>query len=148
MTLKEQIEKDFIEAYKAKDELKTSVLRMIKSSVKNKEIANGKDLGDTELAELIAKEIKQRRDSSEQYKAGDRAELAEKEDEEIKILANYMPEQMPEDEIAKIVDEAIAKTGANNPADMGKVMGAIMPQVKGKADGTLVSNMVKTKLSK
>jgi len=148
MTLKEKIEKDFIEAYKAKDELKTSVLRMIKSSIKNKEIANGKDLGDTELAELIAKEIKQRRDSSEQYKAGDRAELAEKEDEEIKILANYMPEQMPEDEIAKIVDEAIAKTGANNPADMGKVMGAIMPQVKGKADGTLVSNIVKTKLSK
>jgi hypothetical protein len=148
MTLKEKIEKDFIEAYKTKDELKTSVLRMIKSSIKNKEIANGKDLGDTALAELIAKEIKQRRDSSEQYKAGDRAELAEKEDEEIKILANYMPEQMPEDEIAKIVDEAIAKTGANNPADMGKVMGAIMPQVKGKADGTLVSNIVKTKLSK
>lgn len=147
MSLKEQIDKDFLEAYKSKDEAKSSVLRLLKSAIKNKEIALGKPLGDEDTLEVINKEVKQRRDSVEQYKTGNRPELAQKEEDESKILSHYLPEQMSEREVSEIIEKAIAKTNAQNMQDMGKVMGAIMPEVKGKADGSLVSKLVKEKLS-
>ena len=148
MTLKEQIEKDFIEAYKAKDELKASTLRMIKSAIKNKEIVSGNELDESAVVDVVAKEIKQRRDSADEYKKGGRPELAEKEEEEINILKVYLPEQLSEEEITKIIESAIEKTGASSISDIGKVMSAVMSEVKGKSDGALVSKIVKDKLNK
>jgi len=148
MSLKEKIEKDFIEAYKAKDELKSSVFRMLKSAIKNKEIALGKELSDPETEEIIAKEVKQRIDSAEEYKKGNRTELADKELKEVEILMPYLPKQLTRNEISAIVKDAINKTGAGSPADMGKVMGIVMPQAKGKCDGSIVSEIVKNELNK
>ena len=148
MDLKKQIEKDFIEAYKAKDELKSSVLRMVKSAIKNKEIAVGKELSDDETSQVIAKEVKQRQDAAAEYQKGERAELAEKELKEAAILMPYLPKQMSKEEVLAIVKDAIIKSNAQTPADMGKVMGIIMPQVKGKCDGALVSSIVKEELTK
>lgn len=148
MNLKEKIEKDFIEAYKSKNEEKTSVLRMAKSAIKNKEIEMGENLSDSDIESLIAKEIKQRRDSIEEYKKGNRPELAEKEEKEISILSPYLPKQMSKEEVARIVEDSITKLNASNIQDMGKVMGMVMPEVKGKADGSIVSELVKNKLTK
>ena len=163
MNLKQQIDQDLISALKSKDELKSSVLRMVKSSIKNKEIAlrqapskilgtsqggTPNELDDPTIIDVLSKEIKQRKDSIEQYQSGNRPELAEKEKKEIDIILEYLPEQMSEDKITKIIKDAITKSGASNMADMGKVMGIIMPEFKGKADGTLVSKIVKEKLSK
>lgn len=146
MNFQEKINQDLIEALKSKDELKTSVLRMLKSAMKNKEIALGKELSDEEIIDVISKEIKQRRDSVVQYKEGNRAELAEKEEKEIDILSVYLPEQLGADELKKIVEQSITKLNASGSKDIGKVMGMVMSQVKGKADGTLVAQLVKEKL--
>ncbi|OGD67808.1 aspartyl-tRNA amidotransferase [Candidatus Berkelbacteria bacterium RIFCSPHIGHO2_12_FULL_36_9] len=146
MNLKEKIDSDLVDAIKNKDELKSSVLRMVKASIKNKEIALGKELDDLGGMEIIAKEIKQRKDSIEQFKVGNRSDLAEKEEKEITIISGYLPKQLSEEEVRKIIVEAIFKTNASSTQDMGKVMGMVMPQLKGKADGTLVSKIVKEKL--
>lgn len=146
MNLKQQIDTDLISALKSKDEITSSSLRMLKSAIKNKEIALGKDLLDSETSEIISKEIKQRKDSAEQYSQGERKDLANKELEEIEILSKYLPKQMSETEIINLVKEAIEKTKASELKDIGKVMGVLMPQIKGKADGSLVSKIVKSKL--
>lgn len=146
MKLVQEINKDLIEAMKSKNELTLSTLRMLKSAIKNREIELGHSLSDQELGEMVAKSVKQRRESIVEYQKGDRADLVKKEQDEIKILEKYLPKQMDETEISKIVEEAIESTNANGLTDMGKVMGTIMPKVKGKADGTLVSKLVKEKL--
>jgi len=148
MTLKETIEKDLIESMKEKDENTLSVLRMLKSAVKNKEIEAKKELEDADITTVIQSQIKSRRDSVEMYEKADRKELAEKEKAEIEILQKYLPEQMSEEDIRSIVQKAVNDTGAAGIQDMCKVMGKIMPEVKGKADGSLVSSIVKEKLSK
>lgn len=148
MTLKETIEKDLIESMKEKDENTLSVLRMLKSAIKNKEIETKKELEDTDITAVIQSQIKSRRDSVEMYEKADRKELAEKEKTEIEILQKYLPEQMSEEDIRGIVQKAVSDTGAAGIQDMGKVMGKIMPEVKGKADGSMVSNIVKEELSK
>lgn len=146
MTLKERIETDLVESLKSKNELKSSVLRMLKNALNNKEKDKKEQLTEEEIAEVVSKEIKQRKESIEEYRKGQRPELAEKEEKESKILSKYLPEQLSEQEIKKIVKEAISKTGAGGPQDMGKVMGMVMPQIKGKADGGLVSKIVQEKL--
>lgn len=146
MTLVEQIEADYLTALKSKDEKTVSILRMLKSALKNKEIALGKKLDETQISEVVFKEVKSRRDSILEYQKGGREDLAKKEQEEIEILAKYQPEMLSEVEVTKIIDETIKKIGATNPQDMGKVMSALMPQIKGKADGSLVSTLVKSKL--
>lgn len=146
MTLAEQIEADYLTALKSKDEKTVSILRMLKSALKNKEIALGKKLDETQISEVVFKEVKSRRDSILEYQKGGREDLAKKEQEEIEILAKYQPEMLSEVEVTKIIDETIKKIGATNPQDMGKVMSALMPQIKGKADGSLVSTLVKSKL--
>lgn len=148
MTLKEQIESDLIEAMKSKNDTKVSTLRMLKSAIKNAEIAKMKELEDTDIIGTIQGQIKQRRDSITLYEQGNRQELADKEKAEIEILTKYLPEQMSEDEVRSIIVKAITETGASGMADLGKVMGKIMPEVKGKADGSMVSNIVKEELSK
>jgi len=148
MTLKEKIEHDLIEAMKAHDENKLSVLRMLKSSIKNSEIQKQKELEETDVLQVIQTQIKSRKDSIDLYTKGGRPELAEKEESEIKILTEYLPEQLSEEAITTIVTDAITKLGASGMQDMGKVMGEIMPAVRGKADPSLVSQIVKTTLLK
>lgn len=162
MTLKEHINEDLISALKGREKDKALVLRTLNAAIKNAEIAKRsklsktanelEDLGvlsvltDEEVMGVIVSQIKQRRDSIFEFEKGNRPELAEKEKKEIEILAHYMPEQMSEDEIKKIVTDAIAKTGAGSVKEMGKVMALVMGQTKGRADGAMVSRIVKESL--
>ena len=148
MDIIDQIEHDFLNAFKAREELKTQTLRLLKSAIKNKEIAIGKKPTSEEVIQIIAREVKQRKDSAEEYTKGNRPELAEKEKEEIEILKVYLPEQLSKDEIAKIVEDTISALKATSAKDMGRVMAEVMPKLKGKADGTMVSELVKEKLIK
>ncbi|EKD56389.1 MAG: hypothetical protein ACD_58C00206G0008 [uncultured bacterium] len=147
MNLIEQINEDLIKALKAHDETTSSTLRLLKSAIKNKEIALSKTFQDEEVQDIIAKEIKQRRDSITQFELGERKDLADKEQSELIILQGYQPTQLTESEITKLVDEAIVSSGTTSPRDMGKVMAALIPLTKGKADGSLVSRIVKEKLA-
>lgn len=146
---KQQLKDELKQAMLAKNSEKTSTLRMVISALGYYEIEKGGagyEATEEDIATILQKQAKQRRDSIEQFKAGGRDELAEKETEELKLIESYLPQQMNEEEVKKLVDEAVAQTGASSPTDMGKVMGALMPKVKGKADGSLVSKLVKAKL--
>ena len=148
-SLKERIDADLKEAMRSKDELGTSVLRMLKSAVKYKEVEpGGHALEDSGVLAVIQTLIKQRRDSVEQFRAGGRPELAEKEEKEISLLQAYLPAQLTPEQLAAAVREAIAVVGAKGPKDMGAVMKALMPKVQGKAEGKAISDEVKAQLSK
>lgn len=143
MALKQKIQDDLTAAMKAKDEIKISTLRMLKAAILNFEVSGErKEATDEDVLAVINKEIKQRKDSAEQFKAGNRFEQAEKEEQEMKVLQEFMPPQMTEEEIANLAKEAIAATGAHAKSDIGKVMSVLMPKVKGKADGALVNKVV------
>lgn len=147
---KAQLQADLKQAMLARDALKTSVLRMLISSIGYFEIQKGGagyEATEEDVMQMLQSEAKKRRDSIEQYTTANRPELAEKEDEELKLLQAYLPAQLSEEEVKKLVAEAVTQTGATNPSDMGKVMGALMPKVKGKADGGIVSRLVKEALS-
>jgi uncharacterized protein len=166
MSLKIKIQEDLKASLMQKKELELSVLRMFLNAVNNKEtekktkiwketpdmapeeIQKKAELADEEIFDVIASEIKKRREAIELYDRGGRKELADKERKEIEILQKYLPAQMSEEEIKKIVADAIGKTGAKEMKDMGKVMGMITAQLKGKADMTLVSKIVKESLVK
>jgi uncharacterized protein YqeY len=143
MSLIEQINKDYIDALKSKEAEKVSVLRMLKSAIGNAKIQLQKDLTDDDIVKVVQSQIKQRKDSIATYEAGNRAELADKEKDEIEVLSAYMPEQLSDEELTLIVKSAINETGATSAADMGKVMGKVMPQVAGRADGGQISAKVK-----
>jgi len=147
--LKDKIQGDLQKAMIAKDELRLSTLRMLKSGIQYFEIQKGAgyEVTDEDVIEVIGREIKKRKESIELYKKGGREELAQNEQKEIEILQNYLPEQISEEEVRKLIKETISQTGASTIADIGKVMGTLMPKVKGKADSTLVSNLVRTALS-
>ncbi len=147
MPLKEQLDADLKAAMKGKDALKLSVVRMLKSAIKYREIEVMKPLDDAGVLGVVASEIKRRRDSVEQYKAGSRQDLVDKEEAEIRILQSYLPQQLSETELRAKVDEVIARTGAKGPKDMGAVMKALMPEVQGRAEGKAVSDMVKQRLA-
>lgn len=144
MSLKEKIYSDLTEAIKAKDEAKTSTLRMLKAEIMKHEVSGGqkKEATDEDVLSILQKQVKQRKDSEQQFRDGDRTEMADKEAKEAEILQQYLPEQLNEEEIKTIVKEGIEQTGASSKADMGKVMGAIMPKLKGKADGKIVNQIV------
>ncbi len=147
---KKKLQEDLKQAMLAKDELKTSVLRMLLSAINYYEIQKGGagyEASKEDVITVIGNQAKQRRDSIEQFKAGGRQELVDKETKELEILQTYLPEQMSEAEVKKLVDEAVTQSGASTMADIGKVMGILMPKVKGKADGSLVSRLVKEKLT-
>lgn len=146
---KKDLQDELKTAMLAKDPVKTSALRMLISAIGYYETEKGGagySATDEDIQSVIQKEAKKIRDSIEQYKSAGREELVEKESEELAILSKYLPDQMSAEEIAKLVEEAIAQTGASTQADMGKVMGSLMPKTKGKADGGLVSRIVKEKL--
>lgn len=146
MSLLEQLTNDMKEAMKAKDKVTLGVVRMVKSSVSNEQIKLGHDLtADEELA-VLSREMKQRVEELESYKDADRKDLAEEIQGQIDVLKRYMPEQMSEEEVVAVVKETIAEVGASSKADLGKVMGALMPKVKGKADGKLVNQTVQSLL--
>jgi len=147
--LKQKIVDDMKQAMKAGDAMKRDTLRMLDSMIKNTEIEKLKKeegLNDEEVQAVIAKAIKQRKDSVEQYTTGGRPELAEKETKEIEILSAYMPEQMSEAKVREIVKEIISQVGATSKAEIGKVMGPIMGKLKGQADGNLVRKIVEESL--
>jgi uncharacterized protein YqeY len=147
-SLKERIDADLKEAMRSKDELGTSVLRMLKSAVKYKEVEPGAHaLEDPGVLAVIQTLIKQRRDSVEQFRAGNRLDLAEKEEKEIAKLQSYLPAQMSADELRAEVRAAIAQVGAKSPKDMGAVMKALLPKVQGRAEGKAVSEAVKAELA-
>lgn len=149
MSLMEQIEKDVITAMKAKDPVKLSTLRMLKSAVGNYLIQAQKlKADDSEILNLVAKQAKQRRESIESFEKAGRAELAAKEKAELAILESYLPKQLSDEELRAEVDKAIAASGATGPADMGKLMKILMPAIQGKADGKRVQEVVKTLLTK
>ena len=146
MSLLEQLTNDMKEAMKAKDKVTLGGVRMVKSSVSNEQIKLGHDLtADEELA-VLSREMKQRVEELESYKDADREDLAEEIQGQIDVLKRYMPEQMSEEEVVAVVKETIAEVGASSKADLGKVMGALMPKVKGKADGKLVNQTVQSLL--
>ena len=151
MSLFEQIEKDYIQAYKAKDSVRLTVLRLLKTAVKNKLVdlcRPGGTLDDGEMMDLIIKEGKQRQDSIEQYTAAGRSDLADKEAAELVVLQSYLPKPLTEEELTAVIDAAIAETGAASPRDMGKVISAVMAAHKGRVDGKVLSATVKARLSK
>jgi uncharacterized protein YqeY len=148
-TLKERIDADLKDAMRAKNELTLSVLRMLKSAVKYKEVEPGASaLDDAGIEKVIAGLIKQRRDSIDQYKSGGRDDLAKKEEDEISVLQNYLPKQLSADELRAEVAAAIAAVGAKSAKDMGAVMKAVQPKVQGRAEGRAVSEEVKAQLAK
>jgi uncharacterized protein len=148
-TLKERLDADLKDAMRSKNELTTSVLRMLKSAIKYKEVEPGASaLDDAGIEKVIAGLIKQRRDSVEQYKSGGRDDLAQKEEAEIAILQNYLPQQLTAEELRAEVAAAIAAVGAQGPKDMGAVMKAVQPKVQGRAEGRAISEEVKAQLAK
>jgi uncharacterized protein YqeY len=143
---KQQLRDELKQSMLARDALKTSVLRMLLSAINYYEIQKGGagyEASEEDILGVIQNQAKQRRDSIEQFKTAGRQELVDKETKELEILSVYLPAQMGEEEITKLVKEAISQTSATSMADIGKVMGALMPKVKGKADGNLVSGIVK-----
>jgi uncharacterized protein YqeY len=150
MTLSQRIDSDLKEAMRAKDTTRLSVLRMLKSALKYSAIAKSRaeaELNDAEAAQVIRKQAKQRQDSIESFEKGGRAELAQKEKEELSILNGYLPQPMTPDEISNVVRETIAKAGATSRAQMGAVMKALQAKVAGQVDGKALSAEVQKQLS-
>ena len=129
------------------DSLRRDVLRMATSAAYNIEKARGRTLGEEELVDVLSREVKTRRESVEAFRQGGRNDLATKEEAEIAILREFLPEQLGEAEIAALVDEAIAATGASTPRDLGRVMGWLAPRTRGRADGKVVSGLVNQRLA-
>jgi uncharacterized protein YqeY len=148
MTLKQQIIADMTAAMKAQDAARTSTLRMVKAAITNREKEGGGELTDEDVQKLLRSQVKQRRDSVEQFEKGGRQELADKEKAEIAIIETYLPQAASQEEIDQAVAAAIAETGASSMKDMGGVMKAVMAKLAGQnADGKAVSETVKAKLS-
>lgn len=147
MSLNERLNDDMKQAMKNQDKFKLSVIRMIRSAIKNVEIDQKKTLDDSEVLEILNREMKQRKDSLQEFEKAGRDDLAETVKKEIEVIAVYMPQQLTEEEIKVIVQQTIQETGASSKADMGKLMGALMPKVKGRADGKIVNQLVQQLLS-
>jgi uncharacterized protein YqeY len=147
MSLKERLDSDMKAAMREKDAVTLSVVRLLKSAIKYREIELAKTLDDAEIQGVIATEIKRRRDSVEQYRAGNRADLADREEAEIRVLQAWMPAQLTLDELRTKVDEVVRRLGAAGPKDLGAVMKALRPEVQGRAEGKTVSELVKARLS-
>ena len=148
MTVQDRIQSEIAAAMRNKDSLRLSVLRMMKTAVKNKEVEKMKSLEEAEVVSVFNSLVKQRKDSVEQFRKGGREELAQKEESEIKIIEEYLPAAASEDEIKRAIEDAVQETGASSMKDIGKVMKAAIARLAGKtADGARVSQMVKERLA-
>jgi len=146
MTLRERLSEEMKNAMKARDDLRLSAIRLIRSAVKNRDIELKRELNDQEIVEVIATLGKQRRESIRMFTEAGRNDLVEKEEKELTVLLDFLPRQLGREEIAALVEKAIAECGAQGGKDMGKVMKALMPHVAGRADGRTVSDVVREKL--
>jgi uncharacterized protein YqeY len=142
MNLSERLNDDMKQAMKSQDKFKLSVIRMVRASVKNQEIELKRALDDNEVLDILSREVKQRKDSLQEFEKAGRDDLAKDIAAEIDIISAYLPKQLTEEEIKVIVQQTIQETGASSKAEMGKVMSALMPKVKGRADGKLVNTIV------
>lgn len=147
MNTLETINQDLKKAMLDRDELTLSVLRMLKSALKNTEISVGHELENLEVIAVLEKQAKQRRDSAEQYKNGGREELASKELNELQIIEKYLPQKMSKQDLDKVVCEVISELGTCTASDMGKIIKLVMGKTQGTADGRMVSEVVKEKIS-
>ena len=147
MTIKERLQQDWVTAMKAKDKDLSSILSMAKAAILHVEKTDNRKVEEEESIEILAREIKQRRESVIEFEKGNRQDLVDKTNQEISVLLNYMPKQLSEDEIKAIISDNAAKMGANNIKDMGKLMKEIRPLTVGRADGKIVSDLVKEFLS-
>ncbi len=147
MSLKEQLKQDTISASKAGDNKRRDVLRMLQAAIKQVEIDDRVDLDDAGVLQVLTKQGKQRRESLDEYTKAGRDDLAVQEKYELEIIQAYLPQMMSREEIEGLAKQAIADTGASSAKDMGRVMGKLMPQVKGKADGRLVNEVVRALLA-
>ena len=147
MTLSGRIEAAMRDAMRARDAQRTQTLRMAMAAAHNRRIALGRDLSDEEVVDVLTKQVKQRRESIEMYAAAGHADRAALEEEEAAILAEFLPEQLDEAAVEQLARAAIAETGASTPADLGRVMGSLSPRTKGRADGRLVSDVVRRLLA-
>lgn len=147
MGLLEEITQDMKKAMKSKEKDRMQVLRLLRSDLKKAKIDKRGDFTEEDAQQVINKAAKNRRESIESYKKGDRQDLVEEEQKELEVIEEYLPERMSDDEIKEIIDQVIEETGASGMQDMGKVMGTIMPKVRGKADGSKVQAIVRSKLA-
>ena len=148
MTLKDRLVEDMKVAMKAKEEgkVRLSVIRMVRAAIKNAEIDKKIEFNDNQVIEVLAREMKQRRDALEEFKKANRPDMVKVLEEEMIILMDYLPQQLSEGEIRQLVQEAISALGAQGPKDLGKVMGALAPKTKGRADGKQVNLLVREML--
>jgi uncharacterized protein YqeY len=149
MGLKEKLQTDLTQAIRSRDEVQSGTIRMLLAAITNEEVAGkaAKVLSDAEIITVLSREAKKRREAVEAYTQAKREDLANKEKAEAAVIAQYLPEQLSEDEIKKLIQEAIAYTGAAGPSGMGLVMKQLQPKIAGKADGGLVSALVKAALA-
>ena len=148
MSILDQIDKDTIKALKGGDKERLTVLRGLKSAIKYKQIDGGEKLTDEKVLEVLSTAAKQRRDSIEQFRQGGRDDLVQQEESELEIITAYLPKQLSEAELRQLAEAAIAEVGADSPKQMGLVMKALMPKVKGKADGKMLSRLISDLLAK
>jgi uncharacterized protein len=146
VNLSEKLSEDMKQAMKSKDKVRLSVIRMVRSAVKNKEIESGTSLSDEEILNVFQKELKQRRDSLQAFESAGRSDLILGVQTEIEVLTSYLPAQLSEADVRKLAEEVITQVGASGKGDVGKVMSGLMPQVRGKADGKLVQQVVQSLL--
>jgi len=142
MSLKDQLDEDLKQSMRSRDRVRLDAIRQIKAAVTNAEIQHGGNFDDAQVEEIIARIVRQHRESIEAFKKGNRQDLIDTEEAELTVLLPYLPEQMPAEEIAALARQAAKDVGAQGPADKGKIMGKLMPQVKGKADGKVVNDIV------
>ena len=147
MSLEEKLVEEMKQALKSNDKLRLSTIRMIRSALKNKEIELRKKLEDEEVVKVIQVMVRKGEESVEQFQIGGRMDLVEKEKKEIEILKSFLPQPLSQEEILKIIDQSIQETQASSLKDIGKVMKSVMPKIGGKADGKLINQLVKERLS-
>ena len=147
MSLEERLVEEMKGAMKSNEKLRLSTIRMIRSTIKNKEIELRKPLDDEAIQKVIQGMVRKGEESLEQFKLGGRMDLVEKESKEIEILKSFLPQSLTHEEILKIIDQTIEETQSTSLKDLGKVMKSVMPKVQGKADGKLVNQLVKERLS-
>lgn len=145
--LVEKLQNDLKQAQLAREEVKVSTLRLLLSEIHNVEIAKGEKLSDEDVISVIQREVKKRKEAAVGFRAGGREESAQREEAELKVLESYLPAQLSNEVLTKLIEESINEVGAKSQADMGRVMGVVMGKVKGQVDGNIVSSIVKEKLS-
>ena len=147
MTIKEKLQSDLLEAVRNRDETRRSALRLLKSSIQYEEKAKGRDLQDDETVVVLSREAKKRRESIDAFRKANRSDLVDKEEVELAIVSEYLPEQFSREEVTVLARNVISEIGAQGPDDRGKVMGKLMPQVRTRADGNMVNEIVAKLLS-